>query len=123
MFVLMEKPLLFADVILPLAIPNLFTYSVPAELQNKIKIGQRVVVQFGKKKLYTALVRALHTNQPTDYTIKSIESILDTTPIVNETQFNLWKWIADYYMCTLGEVMNAALPSSLKLSSETKLIL
>ena len=123
MFVLMEKPLLFADVILPLAIPNLFTYSVPAELQNKIKIGQRVVVQFGKKKLYTALVRALHTNQPTDYTTKSIESILDTTPIVNETQFNLWKWIADYYMCTLGEVMNAALPSSLKLSSETKLIL
>ncbi|MBI4945594.1 MAG: primosomal protein N' [Bacteroidetes bacterium] len=119
----MEKDLLFADVILPIAVPNLYTYSIPDSLQKNIKAGQRVVVQFGKKKLYTALVRNVHNNKPQLYKAKQIESILDAEPIVNEKQFALWKWIADYYMCTLGEVMNAALPSGLKLSSETKLLL
>ena len=114
---------LFVDVILPLAVPNLYTYSIPDFLQKQIKPGQRVVVQFGKKKLYTALVRNVHTNKPELYKAKQIESILDTEPIVNQQQFELWKWISDYYMCTIGEVMNAALPSGLKLSSETKLLL
>ncbi len=114
---------MYADVILPLAVPNLFTYSIPAVLQNQIKAGQRVVVQFGKKKLYTALVREVHKRQPVEYKAKPIESILDAEPIVNEKQFQLWKWISEYYMCTIGEVMNSALPSGLKLASETKLVL
>lgn len=119
----MDKDFLLADVILPLAVPNLYTYSVPESLQKKIKPGQRVVVQFGKKKLYTALVYKIHSDQPEFYKPKPIESILDNEPIVNEKQFKLWKWIASYYMCTMGEVMNASLPSGLKLASETKLIL
>jgi primosomal protein N' (replication factor Y) len=119
----MEKDLLFADVIVPLAVPNLYTYSVPDALHKNIKAGQRVVVQFGKKKLYTALIYKVHNNKPELYKAKQIESVLDAEPIVNEKQFTLWKWIADYYMCTMGEVMNAALPSGLKLSSETKLLL
>ena len=119
----MEKELLFVDVILPIAVPNLYTYSIPDSLQKNVKSGQRVVVQFGKKKLYTALIYKVHKNKPEFYKAKQIENILDAEPIVNEKQFALWKWIADYYMCTIGEVMNAALPSGLKLSSETKLLL
>ncbi len=119
----MEKESLFADVILPLAVPNFYTYSVPEALQNKVRPGQRVVVQFGKKKLYTAIVYKVHSNKPELYKAKPIESILDAEPIVNQKQFELWKWISEYYMCHIGEVMNAALPSGLKLSSETKLIL
>jgi primosomal protein N' (replication factor Y) len=121
-FVIMDTEL-FADVILPLAIPNFYTYAVPSELKEKIKVGQRVVVQFGKKKLYTALVYKIHSNKPELYKAKTIESILDAEPVVNEKQFQLWKWLANYYMCTPGEVMNAALPSGLKLSSETKILL
>ncbi|TAL60582.1 MAG: primosomal protein N' [Bacteroidetes bacterium] len=119
----MEKELLFADVILPLAVPNLFTYSIPETFQKNIKPGQRVAVQFGKKKLYTALVHTVHPNKPGLYKAKNIENILDSEPIVNSKQLELWRWISDYYMCTIGEVMNAALPSGLKLSSETKLLL
>jgi len=119
----MEKELLFTDVILPVAVPNFYTYAIPAHLAKDIKAGQRVVVQFGKKKLYTALVYKIHGNKPELYKAKYIESILDVEPVVNQKQFELWTWIADYYMCTPGEVMNAALPSGLKLSSETRLIL
>ncbi|MEW6469490.1 MAG: primosomal protein N' [Bacteroidota bacterium] len=113
----------FADVILPLAVPNLFTYRVPLEMNGRIRAGQRVVVQFGKSKLYSALVRKVHESPPRYYEAKYIESILDDEPLVNESQFRLWEWMAAYYMCTVGEVMNAALPSGLKLASETRLLL
>src|ERR1051326_5426520 len=114
---------LFADVILPLALPNTFTYSIPENFQKKIKIGMRVVVEFRTKKLYTAIVCNIHSNKPTEYKTKPIENILDEIPVVNETQIKFWKWMADYYLCNIGEVMNAALPSGLKLSSETKIVL
>ena len=114
---------LFADVILPLALPNAFTYSIPENLQDNVKVGVRVVVEFRTKKLYTAMVCRVHENKPADYKTKPIENILDESPIVNETQLAFWKWMAEYYLCTIGEVMNAALPSGLKLSSETKIIL
>lgn len=113
----------FADVILPLAIPKLYTYRVPLELNEQLKEGQRVVVQFGRSKLYAALVRRIHETAPAHYTAKYIESVLDPTPIVNQTQFALWEWISSYYLCTIGEVMIAALPSGLKLTSETRLVL
>jgi len=119
----MERTTLFVDVILPVAVPRLYTYRVPYERNSFIKEGQRVVVQFGKNKLYTALVRHIHENPPDNYAAKYIEEIIDEQPIVNTMQFKLWEWIADYYMCTIGEVMNAALPSGLKLSSETKIVL
>jgi len=119
----MERITLFADVLLPLPLPGYFTYRVPFELNDVIQTGQRVVVQFGKKKVYTALVRKIHQIPPQYSDIKYILSILENEPIVNEIQFTFWEWIASYYMCTPGEVMNAALPSALKLTSETKIVM
>ncbi len=119
----MSRTTLFVDVILPLAVPNLYTYRVPHEWNDAIAIGQRVVVQFGRAKLYSALVRTVHENPPKQYTAKYIESILDEHPIVNQKQFDLWDWISQYYMCNIGDVMIAALPGGLKLSSETKVVL
>jgi primosomal protein N' (replication factor Y) len=119
----MSRTTLFVDVILPLAVPNLYTYRVPYEWNDLIIPGQRVIVQFGKGKLYSALVRVVHENPPKHYSAKYIESILDEQPIVNQKQFELWDWMSQYYMCTIGDVMIAALPGGLKLSSETKIVL
>src|ERR1700729_887309 len=118
-----ERATWFADVILPLAVPNLYTYRVPFEWNELVKPGQRVVVQFGKNKLYMALIRKLHQNPPKDYQAKYIQDILDAKPIVNETQLKFWDWISAYYLCTPGDVLNAALPAGLRFSSETRIIL
>lgn len=109
---------LFADVIIPLHLRNLFTYRVPKEYVGTIKPGQRVVVQFGQKKLYSALVRRLHNEAP-QYQVKYIISIIDIDPIVNENTFKLWEWMSRYYMCCIGDVMSAALPSVFRLASES----
>ncbi|MFA4852286.1 MAG: primosomal protein N' [Bacteroidales bacterium] len=119
----MERLTLFADVLLPLPLPGYFTYRVPYDLNDEIQTGQRVVVQFGRKKVYTALVRKIHKNPPDVSNVKYILSILENEPLVNEMQFVLWEWMASYYLCTPGEVMNAALPSALKLTSETKIVM
>lgn len=119
----MERLTLFVDVILPVPIPRLYTYRVPFELNDSMLVGQRVVVQFGKSKLYTAIVRKIHETPPVAYQAKYIESLLDDQPLVHESQFEFWDWIARYYMCTIGEVMNAALPGSLRLASETTIVL
>ncbi|MCK9611708.1 MAG: primosomal protein N' [Bacteroidales bacterium] len=119
----MERITLFADLILPLPLPGFYTYRVPFEMNNQLHRGQRVVVQFGKKKIYTALVYRIHQNVPKNFQPKYILSILDEKPIVNEKQFSFWEWMVNYYMCRPGEVMNAALPSSLKLASESRLVL
>ncbi|HEY1038314.1 MAG TPA: primosomal protein N' [Bacteroidia bacterium] len=119
----MQQQTLFIDVVLPLAVPNLFTYRVPVEMMSAVRVGSRVVVQFGKSKLYTALIRNIHDTPPTAYEAKYIESIVDEAPVVNETQFVFWEWMAAYYMSHIGEVMNAALPSGLKLNSESKIVL
>jgi len=112
----------FADVILPLPLKQLFTYSIPMDLVNETEIGKRVIVQFGSRKIYTAIVYSLHSNAPKEYKTKNITSVLDEKPIVNKIQLEFWQWIADYYMCSVGEVFKAALPSGLKLESETKVI-
>ncbi|RLD59442.1 MAG: primosomal protein N' [Bacteroidetes bacterium] len=112
----------FADVILPIPIPQLFTYHIPQDLIDKIKPGKRVVVQFGNRKIYSALVKNIHNNKPTSYKTKDIVSVLDNEAIINDTQFKFWQWISEYYMCSLGEVYKAALPSGLKLESETKIL-
>lgn len=113
---------LYADVILPVPIPQLFTYLIPENMQESIAIGSRVVVQFGRKKNYSAIVYSIHNNKPTQYETKSIISVVDSNPIVVERQLKLWQWMAEYYMCSLGEVYRAALPSGLKLESESRLI-
>ncbi|HRX31111.1 MAG TPA: primosomal protein N' [Tenuifilaceae bacterium] len=109
----------YVDVILPLALPKLFTYSIPAELNEKIKLGMRVVVPFGKKKLYSAIAFNIHTNAPQGYVTKDILQNIDDEPIVLDTQLKFWEWISSYYMCSLGEVMKAALPSGLKMESDS----
>lgn len=113
---------LFVNVLLPLPVAGLFTYRVPYDLNEAIEIGKRVVVQFGQKKIYTGLIHSITEKLPAVQP-KYILSVLDLMPVVNERQFRLWEWIASYYCCHLGEVMNAALPSALKLASESKVAL
>jgi len=113
----------FVDVILPLPLSQTYTYRVPVEFQDDVAIGKRVEVQFGKKKIYSAIIKEIKYVSPELYEAKNIISILDEAPIVNEQHIRLWQWIAEYYMCTLGEVMNVALPAGLKLSSETSIML
>lgn len=113
----------YIDVILPLPVRGLFTYSLPQSAEHTIDVGSRVIVQFGAKKIYTAIVaRIYETTQKPDATIKEIISVLDEHPIISPLQLKLWEWISMYYMCTLGDVYKAALPSVLKLESETSII-
>ena len=116
-----QRKTYFVDVILPLSVPNYYSYRLPFELNGLVQVGQRVIVPLGRSKLYTAIVKAVHEEIP-DYPTKYIEYILDEFPIVTTRQLALWDWIAGYYMCHIGEVMIAALPSSLKLASETKIV-
>ena len=117
----MTKTVKYVDVILPLPIPGSFTYLTAIDLD--LNIGQRVVVQFRSRKLYTAIVIKIHNEKPKEYDAKEVLAILDEKPIINEKQLQFWFWIAEYYMCNLGDVMNAALPSSFKLASESKVII
>lgn len=112
--------MLYADVILPVPIPGYFTYLVPPDVESVIKVGARVVVQFGKKKILTAIVARLHPQMP-HYETKVILELLDFEPLISKSQLALFQWIADYYMCTVGEVMNVAIPSGMKLGSESRI--
>ncbi|MBN8703908.1 MAG: primosomal protein N', partial [Bacteroidetes bacterium] len=119
----MEPLATFVDVLLPIPLAKYFTYRVPQKLISQIHLGKRVIVQFRGNKLYTALIKKIHHQAPVNYTAKYIDDVVDESPIVNEFQGKLWSWIAEYYMCSEGDVMNAALPAGLKLSSETKVVL
>lgn len=113
---------LFADVILPLPLGSSFTYRIPEDLENSLRKGCRVIVSFGKKKIYTGLVKEIHQNCPVGFEIKDIISVLDDQPLINDFQFLFWDWISEYYMCSSGDVFKAALPSGLKLESESNII-
>ncbi|PUZ24526.1 replication restart DNA helicase PriA [Chitinophaga costaii] len=114
--------MIYADIILPLALPRIYTYSVPAEMEGQLQPGSRVAVPLGKQKKYAGIIRAVHTQAPT-YKTKPILDLLDKDPVVYPTQLAFWAWLAEYYMCSEGEVLNAALPAHLKLSSESVLLL
>ena len=109
----------FADVILPLPLHKYYTYRIPAELKENLSTGSRVIVPFGRKKYYTAIVIFTHNHAPADYETKEIISLLDNEPILRRPQLKFWEWIAGYYFCSVGDVYKAALPSGLKLESET----
>lgn len=109
----------YIDVILPIPIQKTFTYSVTNEEANFLKEGMRVAVSFGKTKMFTGLVFKIHENAPTLYEAKEIHQILDEQPLVNNLQLKHWQWISTYYMCSLGDVFRAALPSAFLLESET----
>ena len=110
----------YVDVILPLPLANTFTYSVPDEWADQVRIGMRVVVPFGKKKMYTAVVFLVHTVMPTIYEAKEILGLLDSEPILRRPQMKFWEWISSYYQAFLGDVYQAAVPAGLKLESETR---
>jgi len=112
----------YAEIIIPLSVQGTFTYAVPDELIKECSIGKRVLVQFGNKKFYTGIVESMHDNTP-EYETKEIVSILDSEPIVKDMHIRFWKWMADYYMCSVGEVYSAALPISLRIESQTQIAL
>jgi primosomal protein N' (replication factor Y) len=116
-----DRETLFVEVILPLAIAKNYTYRVPFQLNDVVAIGKRVVVQFGKSKLYTAIIAVISKQAPEKYEAKYIMDVLDDRPVVTTQQLQFWQWLAEYYLCNVGEVMNAALPSALKLASETRI--
>jgi primosomal protein N' (replication factor Y) len=111
----------YVDVILPLPLANTFTYSVPEEWAEQVRMGMRVVVPFGKKKMYTAVIYLVHSVTPTVYEVKDIIYLLDNEPILRRPQLKFWEWIASYYQAFLGDVYQAAVPAGLKLESETQI--
>jgi len=119
----MTTPEVFADVLLPLPLNQSFTYSVPEEMKPFVSVGCRVIVPLGARKLYTALIQRLHVEAPANYKTKPILSLLDEKPVLRELQFRFWEWVASYYLCAPGDVMKAALPSGMKLESETRVSL
>lgn len=119
----MTKQKTYIDAVLPLPVRGFFTYEVPEEFAGRIKPGMRILVQFGTKKIYTAVVFKIHNNKPQDYETKPVLDILDNYPIINKYQIRLWEWGADYYMCSIGDFYKASLPAGLRLESETKVII
>lgn len=113
---------MFAEIIVPLPLYGTYTYRIPPEIQGAVQVGSRVLVQFGKKKFYTGLISSLHNETPT-YEVKDIVSVLDPKPLVKYPQLKLWNWISEYYLCSVGEVYKAAVPTGLKPESETMISL
>ena len=111
-----QNKITYVDLILPLAIPRLLTYQLSND--QIVKIGQRVLVHVGKKKEYSAIVFKIHFNKP-DYPTKNVIEVINENPIVHSNQLVLWSWMSRYYMSSMGEIMIAALPSSLNLQSES----
>ena len=117
-----EGPELYAEVIIPAALPRNYTWSVPAHLADAVRPGCRVEVNLGKSKKYAGVVKRVHTEKPEFFETKDILNVIDTEPVVFAEQLKLWEWIASYYLCSEGEVMAAALPAHFRLSSETVLV-
>ena len=114
-----SKARLYAEVILPLPLFGTFTYSIPTTLEGKAAVGHRVIVPFGRKKYYTGIIESITPVTPEGFEVKDISSVLDPWPVVKHPQLKLWEWIAEYYLCTAGDVYKAAVPAGLKVESET----
>lgn len=112
---------LFAEIIIPLALPQTYTWSIPQYLQSSVQCGSRVEVQLRNKK-YAGIIKTLHHQKPAAFEPKEILNVLDAEPVIYPQQLKLWSWMADYYMCSEGEAMHAAMPTNLKLSSESILV-
>ncbi len=114
-------PDLFADIILPLPLADSYTYSVPSQWTDTVRRGCRVIVPLGAKKHYVGIVLEVHRRKPEGINVKPITEVLDSQPLVNEAQLRFWQWVAQYYICSLGEVYNAALPAKMKTVRSGKL--
>ncbi len=117
-----EEIQLYAEIIIPLALPKNYTWSIPEEFQTAVKPGIRVEVNLGKNKRYAGIIKKITKEKPAGFTPKPVLNILDEEPVIFAHQLKLWQWVAEYYMCSEGEVMLAAIPANLKLSSETILV-
>jgi primosomal protein N' (replication factor Y) len=113
---------MYAEIIIPLALPKNYTWEIPEKFSNSLQPGCRVEVNLGKNKKYAGIVKLIHNDAPTTFEAKEILNILDAEPVVQPYQLKFWEWLAEYYMCTEGEVMAAALPAHFKLSSETIIV-
>ncbi len=113
---------MFCEVILPLHLPRTFTYRIPTDLQGEVQVGCRVAVQFGRKRIYSALVAEVHERVPHVQSVKFILELIDSEPVISQENLSFWQWIADYYACYIGDVMLAGLPAAFRLKSETKLL-
>ncbi len=114
----------YAHVILPLPLAETFTYALPAPMMDKVQVGCRVIVPFGSRKMYAAVVSALSDEAPEgNFEVKQVLELMDTYPVVTPLQLRLWQWIADYYLCTMGDVLKAAMPGGMKLESESVVVL
>ena len=111
------SPTIFVDAILPLPLPKLYTYRIPRDMEQDIAVGSRIVVPFGRNKILTAIIFKVHHLAPQDYQAKYIIDLLELTPSVNSQQLVFFKWLAEYYQCTLGEIIQAAVPSGLKINT------
>lgn len=118
-----ERETLFVEVILPLSLAKNYLYRVPFDLNSEVAVGKRVVVQFGKNKIYTALIKTISQTAPGLYQAKYIIDVVDEQPVITAAQLQLWDWMTGYYLCNEGDVMSAALPTGLKLASETIIVL
>lgn len=114
---------LFAEILLPLPLKGTFTYRVPRSLEQDASVGKRAVIQFGAKKVYTGVITAIHDQAPKEYQAKSLLEIIDAEPIVTDLQLKFFKQLATYYMCAEGDILNVALPTAMKLSSESNVFL
>jgi primosomal protein N' (replication factor Y) len=117
-----ERETLFVEVVLPLSLAKNYLYRVPFDLNEQVAVGKRVVIQFGKNKIYTALIRSITTTAPEVYQAKYLIDVVDEHPVITDTQLQLWDWMTGYYLCNEGDVMAAALPAGLKLASETIIV-
>lgn len=112
--------MMFADVIVPVPVDGRFTYIVPPQMERDVAVGKRVVVEFGRRKRYSAVVARLHANAPAEgIEVKPIVEVVDAEPVVFPDQIDFWRWVADYYLCSEGEVMTVAMPAGMKLASES----
>jgi primosomal protein N' (replication factor Y) len=113
---------MYAEIIIPLALPKNYTWEIPENLIETLRPGCRVEVNLGKNKKYAGIVKHIHNNSPTTFEAKEILNLLDVEPVIQPYQLKFWEWLSEYYMCTEGEVMAAALPAHFKLSSETIIV-
>src|SRR5215212_4377650 len=113
---------MFAEIIIPLALPKNYTWQIPDHMLDMVSIGCRVEVNLGKNKKYAGVIKRIHNEKPTSFEAKDIINVLDPEPVIHRYQLQFWEWLAEYYMCTEGEVMAAALPAHFKLSSETIIV-
>lgn len=111
----------FAELIVPVPVDRMFTYSIPDEFLGQVIPGKRVIVQFGSRKFYTAIVFRLLEKAPDGITPKPIETVLDDEPLISENYLHFWKWLSEYYLCAPGDVLKTALPSGLRIESETRI--